>query len=220
VTRGEINQTIYREFIKPDKRLCRLVKGVEVGRYCVHERLSQGEREWLDEKDFLQENAARPNKARRRIATQRITGVDERLRVVATIIEPPAYFADSTNSVTLADGSRYKLEYLLGLLNSALFQWRFKLTSTNNNVGTNELESMPARTIDFSREDDVTRHDRLVVLAQQMLDLHKSFAAARTAHEKTALQRQIDATDRQIDQLVYELYGLTDDEIRIVEGHG
>ena len=36
-------------------------------------------------------------------------------------------------------------------------------------------------------------------------------------HEKTALQRQIDATDRQIDQLVHELYGLTEEEIKIVE---
>jgi len=35
-----------------------------------------------------------------------------------------------------------------------------------------------------------------------------------------SLRRQIDATDRQIDQLVYELYGLTDDEIRIVEEAG
>jgi len=37
------------------------------------------------------------------------------------------------------------------------------------------------------------------------------------SHKKTAIQRQIDATDKQIDQLVYELYGLTDNEIRIVE---
>jgi hypothetical protein len=35
--------------------------------------------------------------------------------------------------------------------------------------------------------------------------------------DKSPIQRQINATDRQIDQLVYELYGLTDDEIRIVE---
>jgi len=35
---------------------------------------------------------------------------------------------------------------------------------------------------------------------------------------KENLRRQIDATDRQIDRLVYELYGLTDEEIRIVEG--
>jgi hypothetical protein len=52
----------------------------------------------------------------------------------------------------------------------------------------------------------------------QMLALHKKFAAANTDHEKTNFQRQIDAADRQIDRLVYELYELTDDEIRIVEG--
>jgi len=57
----------------------------------------------------------------------------------------------------------------------------------------------------------------MVSLVQTMLDLHKQLASAKTAHDKTVLQRQIDAMDRQIDQLVYELYGLTDDEIRIVE---
>lgn len=47
--------------------------------------------------------------------------------------------------------------------------------------------------------------------------LHQHLAAAKTAHDKTLLQRQIDATDKQIEQLVYELYGLTEEEIRIVE---
>ena len=41
--------------------------------------------------------------------------------------------------------------------------------------------------------------------------------SAKTAHEKTILQRHIDATDREIDRLVYELYGLTEEEISIVE---
>ena len=41
--------------------------------------------------------------------------------------------------------------------------------------------------------------------------------AAKTPVDKTGIQREIDATDRRIDRLVYELYGLTDDEIRIVE---
>jgi hypothetical protein len=41
---------------------------------------------------------------------------------------------------------------------------------------------------------------------------------ARVDHEKTLLQRQIEATDAAIDKLVYELYGLTDEEIKIVEG--
>jgi hypothetical protein len=48
--------------------------------------------------------------------------------------------------------------------------------------------------------------------------LQGQLAASRIAHEQAVTGRQIDATDRQIDRLVYELYGLTEEEIRIVEG--
>jgi hypothetical protein len=57
----------------------------------------------------------------------------------------------------------------------------------------------------------------MVELVEGMLALHTRLADVRTEHEKTVLRRQIEATDRQIDQLVYELYGLTDQEIKIVE---
>ena len=46
---------------------------------------------------------------------------------------------------------------------------------------------------------------------------HSIRAVAKTGHEKEALQRQIDATDRQIDRLVYDLYGLSEEEVQIVE---
>ena len=58
----------------------------------------------------------------------------------------------------------------------------------------------------------------MVALVEAMLDLHRKLAAAVTDQEKTVHQRQIVATDRQIDRLVYELYGLTEEEIGIVEG--
>ena len=51
-----------------------------------------------------------------------------------------------------------------------------------------------------------------------MLDLHKRLPKAKTPHERESVERTIQATDRQIDQLVYELYGLTEEEIRIVDG--
>ena len=57
----------------------------------------------------------------------------------------------------------------------------------------------------------------MVELVERMLSLHKRLAGAGTPHEKTTIQRQIDATDRRIDRLVYELYELTDEEIAIVE---
>jgi hypothetical protein len=58
----------------------------------------------------------------------------------------------------------------------------------------------------------------MVELVDRMLDLHKRLDAATLPNDKTQIQRQIVATDREIDKLVYELYGLTDEEIRIVEG--
>ncbi len=51
-----------------------------------------------------------------------------------------------------------------------------------------------------------------------MLDLNKKLAYASDDQEKTLFARRIDSTDRQIDKLVYELYGLTEEEIKIVEG--
>jgi len=51
-----------------------------------------------------------------------------------------------------------------------------------------------------------------------MLDLHRRAAAEANPQMKTMLQRQIDATDGQIDRLVYGLYGLTGEEIGVVEG--
>ena len=63
-----------------------------------------------------------------------------------------------------------------------------------------------------------SRHDQLVALVEQMLDLHRQLAAFKTPDERTRLERQIGATDQRIDVLVYELYGLTDNEIAIIEG--
>jgi len=49
------------------------------------------------------------------------------------------------------------------------------------------------------------------------MTLHNHLSVARAAHEEASLQRQIAATDRQIDQLVHELYGLNEEEIKIVK---
>ncbi len=49
-------------------------------------------------------------------------------------------------------------------------------------------------------------------------ELRNHLRAARTQADRELYQRQIDATDKQIDALVYELYGLTEEEIAIVEG--
>ena len=79
------------------------------------------------------------------------------------------------------------------------------------------LVQLPIRPIDFADPADRERHDRMVALVEEMLALHRQVAVARTDHERTNLKRQIDATDRRIDRLVYDLYNLAEAEIRLVE---
>ncbi len=60
----------------------------------------------------------------------------------------------------------------------------------------------------------------MLSLVEQMLAPHRQLQSAKTPHERTRLERQIAATDQRIDRLVYDLYGLTEEEIKIVEGEG
>jgi hypothetical protein len=50
-----------------------------------------------------------------------------------------------------------------------------------------------------------------------MLELHKQSGVVRSPQDKERVAREIESTDRAIDKLVHELYGLTDDEIKVVE---
>ncbi|MDP2797433.1 MAG: hypothetical protein Q8N94_07990 [Methanoregula sp.] len=80
--------------------------------------------------------------------------------------------------------------------------------------------SAPIRTINFTDPEDKVRHDRMVALVSQMLELNKKLQDAKPDHENTQLSRQVEATDVTIDALVYELYELTEQEIKIVEAAG
>ena len=114
--------------------------------------------------------------------------------------------------------------YLLGLLNSK-FGWFFisnYCTQIQNGYQLilKYFEKIPIRTINFFDPTDKARHDRMVALVTQMLELNKKLQDASLDHEKTLLSRQVEAADGAIDKLVYELYGLTAEEIAIVEGKG
>ncbi len=79
------------------------------------------------------------------------------------------------------------------------------------------ISQIPIRVIDPTHPKDLEHHNLMVTLVFRMLTQQKQLAAANTPSEKTMLQRQIEVTDREIDRLVYELYELTEEEIRIVE---
>lgn len=112
--------------------------------------------------------------------------------------------------------------YWLGLLNSKVMWWFLSHTGTVLRGGyfrfkTKYLNPFPIRTINFDDPEDVSRHDLIVTFVEQMLQLHKDKKSSRMPQDKEVIQRQIDATNKQIDKLVYELYGLIEDEIKIID---
>ena len=146
-------------------------------------------------------------------------------RLSAYYDENNYYFVNVTTGgfgLTIKDGfGRHK--YITGLLNSKLLDWFMKIVSTSFHGGyfaANKqfLVQLPIRAINFSNPSEKAAHDKMVSLVERMLELHRRLPATRMPQEKEMIQREIEATDAQIDRLVYELYGLTEEEIRVMEG--
>jgi type I restriction-modification system DNA methylase subunit/predicted type IV restriction endonuclease len=150
--------------------------------------------------------------------------------------EQQKYLGLTDTTVLYDAGQPEQLRYLMGLLNSQLLTFRFRFIGKLKSGGIleyfwNGVSKLPIRRINFDDPADVARHDKMVALVERMLALHQKLAAATISADKQLYQRQIEATDRAIDALVYELrpkgvpegkagagYGLSEEEIAIVEG--
>jgi hypothetical protein len=145
------------------------------------------------------------------------------------ICKAPRFFLDRTG-LYLAN-TAYCLGagdlFLLGILNSRLFWFAISNISIPFGIRAGKyryrliyqyMEKVPIRLINADSPADKSHRDQVAQLAEQMLILHQRLSAAKTPQEKTALERQITAADTQLDRLVYDLYGLTQEEIKIVEG--
>jgi len=107
------------------------------------------------------------------------------------------------------------MKYILGIVNSTLANAYFSRRFTTISLTSAFLGEIPIPLINFSDLVEKAAHDKMVSLVDRMLSLYKRFA--RTPQEKEMILREIEATDQAIDSLVYELYGLTEEEIKIVE---
>jgi len=173
--------------------------------------------------NYVKEKLLRPRDeniflSKEKLIMQRIGGI-----LITAYDNQKYYTFNSINNLILKDKVEYSIKYILGLLNSKLLRNYYILRFTNRsaltvNISKTFLDKIPLKQINFTDPTDKAHHDCMVNLVENMLSLQKKLASAKTTHEKEVIKRQIDATDRQIDKLVYELYGLTEEEIKIVEG--
>ncbi len=144
-------------------------------------------------------------------------------KIFACIDYKGIWFGRSVLCITPEGKGQHAPEYFLGLLNSTFLSYVYQDISKEKGrvfaqVKFAKLKQLPIRVIDFNDPKEKRQHDKMVGLTKVMLELHKKLSKAKVPSDKERLQREIEATNKQIDNLVYELYGLTPDEIKIVEG--
>jgi hypothetical protein len=125
-------------------------------------------------------------------------------------------------SIIIDDGAGHHLNYFMAILNSKLGAYHLQGVCPPKLSGyirfsANPITQMPIRQINFKLAAEKKKHQQIVDLVDRMLSLHSQLQAANTPHAQAIVRNQIEAADRQIDQIVYELYGLTKDQAKIVD---
>ena len=121
------------------------------------------------------------------------------------------------------DGTHGSFNYTTGLLNSKLLDWYLKKVSRSFHGGylaanKQYIEQLPFREINLRDPGDRAFHDRLAALTDRVLDLNRRKRSEKTApSEINRIDRDIAATDRKIQELVYQLYEISADEQKIIE---
>ncbi len=142
--------------------------------------------------------------------------------LIASIDSQQKFALNTLVVMTPRPGCPYSLRYLLALFNSKLLNFYYVnfLKSSKkvfSEIQARQVEQLPLPSLDLSAGAGKVRHDQIVQKVGAMLEAKKQLTKAKTDKDKTYYENKCAALDRQIDRLVYDLYGLTEEDIQCVE---
>lgn len=123
----------------------------------------------------------------------------------------------------LSNISYFDSKVLLGLINSKLISWFGYKFIFANAIRTVQFDNpttskIPIKDLNLKNKSEKASHDKIVELVDTLLELNKNIQGVQLESQKTQIKNKIQFCEDKIDKLVYELYELTEDEIKIVEG--
>jgi hypothetical protein len=201
---------IYESNTKSDSSYLKLLKGRHIRRYSI---------EWKDSFVKYGNNLAAPREpslfSGERILIQRIVSKD---RLDATFTNES--LVCNTDVISLKPISDFNCKFYLGILNTTLICSYIKSKNVNLDrnvfpkINTNTLEDVPVP--DISTVEKNICQD-MVKLVDELLKLNEEKQQAKLETKLNQIQGKIDYCETRINEIVYQLYGLTEEEIKIVE---
>ena len=203
---GELDMTLGKKYLTENSTEIMLIKGVQIAPYILKtkdEDISQGKVEYVRTEDFFVKCSEEKQKEIRheRIAMQGLSGINEKIRLKATLVPANYILANSANFFKYQE--KYSLYFLLAVFNSKLLNFIFKATSTSSNVNGYEVNALPFPRINAEKETLVSEIEHI---SKRILELKSENHDA-----------DIVVLENEIDKLVYKLYDLTEEEIGVVE---
>ena len=195
-----------------DNNSYRYLQGRDVGRYCI-----KWSGQWMQYGPWLSQPREIGIFSRKRILLREITSVPPHC-LNATYTSEDFLNNKSVLNVLHPEDKKDELFCLLGVLNSRFISLYYKQRAVKGarkifpKVVIKNLREFP-----YPKKVSKANQEKMVALVAKMLDCNSKLTEIKSPQERDIFQRQIQSIDRQIDNLVYQLYGLTDDEIKIVE---
>jgi type I restriction-modification system DNA methylase subunit/predicted type IV restriction endonuclease len=151
---------------------------------------------------------------------EKLIGVITEDEIVISLDNKQTY---TTDGLYLFSVKNIDAKFLMGILNSKLFVFLYRLTTmekgrTLAQVKPTIVAEMPIKVIDENIKSEKLIQEEIIRNVNSLLDLYPKVFESRLKNQTEQLQSRIDHHIFRIDQLVYELYGLTDEEIALVEG--
>lgn len=191
--RGELDLTLDKEFITKDKTRLPLLRGNNVSEF------SYTLGEYFTEEDFTKKVTSKGKYIpKERIVCQQISNIHLEKRLKFAKIPGDIVLGNSCNFLTfdesLFGNNEVSLDYLLGVLNSLLLNWRFKVTNSNNHISNYELAELPIVIPTQKEKEEV---EKLVVAIKE--------------------KEQVNTISK-LNELVFDLYGLSAEEKNYILG--
>jgi len=151
-------------------------------------------------------------------------------KLIGVITEDEIVVSIDSNKTFVTDGlylfgiKDVDIKYLMGILNSKLFIFLYRLITMERGralaqVKPTVLSEMPIRIIDEKNKNDKSLQEEIIKNVDSLLKLYPEISESRLQTKTKQLEARVEYHISRIDEIVYKLYELKEDEITIVEGN-
>ena len=199
-TTGKIQWDLYKSVLgdSPISTATRLIWAENVQRYCYLEARKRSDRIYINAPLEKYQPLTHDT-----IIVQRVTAVEQPRRIIAHLFSPDSfgYPIQAENHTSYLEKAKdIHLKFVLGILNSKFIDFIFRHLNSNTQVSAGELNALPFP------DSEASIRESIINLVDQILDA-----------KRTDPDAAVSELEKEVDQIVYLLYDLDDDEIKIVE---